>query len=306
MDPGALCRAVESYLCRKNDGHLIRIVGPAFELVCGWAAAGVPQSVVERAIDRTYARYHAKRRRRRPLRIEYCEADVLDLFDEWRRAVGVGAPTAVDGEPEEGAAVLEGALRTAPFRELRDGASAATDEPRGGASAAASELRNRALTSAGEPRDGMIASAGEPARATGSAPRAPRRAATGRKSLAAHLDALAAHLDARQPRPGADATERLLAEAAAAIDEARRGGRTLRGAARRRLTEQLAAFGARLPAAARADADADLVDRLRGEAAGSLEPFRGRMPRAAFATALDAATDRLLAEHFDLPRLTFD
>ena len=45
MDPGALCRAVESYLCRKNDGHLIRIVGPAFEMVCGW---GVRRHSAER------------------------------------------------------------------------------------------------------------------------------------------------------------------------------------------------------------------------------------------------------------------
>ena len=35
------CRQVEAYLCRKNDGHLIRIVGPAFEQVCGWATRGV-------------------------------------------------------------------------------------------------------------------------------------------------------------------------------------------------------------------------------------------------------------------------
>ena len=32
------CREIEAYLCRKNDGHLVRIVGPAFEQVCGWAA----------------------------------------------------------------------------------------------------------------------------------------------------------------------------------------------------------------------------------------------------------------------------
>ena len=27
------CREIESYLCKKNEGHLIRIVGPAFEMV---------------------------------------------------------------------------------------------------------------------------------------------------------------------------------------------------------------------------------------------------------------------------------
>ncbi len=90
-DPGAYCREIESYLCRCNDGHLIRIVGPAFEQVRGWAEAGVPLQVVTAGIDRRLARYRATGPHRRPLRIEFCEADVLDAFDEWRRAVGVGA-----------------------------------------------------------------------------------------------------------------------------------------------------------------------------------------------------------------------
>ncbi len=89
MDPGAYCREVETYLCRRNEGHLIRIVGPAFERVRGWAEAGVPIQVVVQGIDRKLARYLVAGRRRRPLRIEYCEADILDVFDEWRRAVGV-------------------------------------------------------------------------------------------------------------------------------------------------------------------------------------------------------------------------
>ena len=90
-DPGAYCREVESYLCRCNDGHLIRIVGPAFEQVRGWAEAGVPLPVVMAGIDRRVARYRATGPHRRPLRIEFCEAEVLDAFDEWRRAVGVAA-----------------------------------------------------------------------------------------------------------------------------------------------------------------------------------------------------------------------
>ena len=99
-DPESFCRAVEAYLCRKNDGHLIRIVGPAFEQVCGWAQRGIPINVVNRGIDRYFERYYAKGPRRRPVRIEFCEADVLDVFDEWRRAVGV-ARTAPPGEPDE-------------------------------------------------------------------------------------------------------------------------------------------------------------------------------------------------------------
>jgi hypothetical protein len=91
MDPGEFSRALEAYLCRKNDGHLVRIVGPAFEKVCGWAEQGVPLKVAYQGIDRCFERYYAKGPRRRPVRIEFCEADVLDAFDDWRRAVGVAA-----------------------------------------------------------------------------------------------------------------------------------------------------------------------------------------------------------------------
>jgi hypothetical protein len=87
--PEEYCRAIEAYLCRKNDGHLIRIVGPSFDMVCGWAERGVPLKVAMRGIDRYFERYYAKGPRRRPVRIDFCEADVLDVFDEWRRAVGV-------------------------------------------------------------------------------------------------------------------------------------------------------------------------------------------------------------------------
>ena len=104
MDAGSYCREVESYLCRKNDGHLIRIVGPAFELVCNWAERQIPLRVTFRAIDRTYDRYYGKETRRRPLRIEFCEADVLELFDEWRRAVGVGAVADQEVKPVSRAA----------------------------------------------------------------------------------------------------------------------------------------------------------------------------------------------------------
>jgi hypothetical protein len=97
--PEEYCRQLESYLCRKNDGHLIRIVGPAFEQVCGWATRGIPMAVACRGLDRYFERYYARGRRRRPVRIEFCEADVLDVFDEWRRAVGVpAAAESVDAE----------------------------------------------------------------------------------------------------------------------------------------------------------------------------------------------------------------
>ena len=89
MDAAEYCREIEAYLCRKNEGHLVRIVGPVFEQVCGWATQGVPLAVAFKGIDLYCERYYAKGPRRRPVRVEFCEADVLELFDDWRRAVGV-------------------------------------------------------------------------------------------------------------------------------------------------------------------------------------------------------------------------
>ncbi len=93
-DADEYCRELEAYLCRKNDGHLVRIVGPAFERVRAWATQGIPARVACAGIDRYFERYYRRGPRRRPVRIEFCEADVLDAFDDWRRAVGVSAPAA--------------------------------------------------------------------------------------------------------------------------------------------------------------------------------------------------------------------
>ena len=90
MDVPEYCRGIESYLCRKNDGHLIRVVGPSFEIVSRWAQQGVPLKVACAGIDRYFERYYRAGPRRRPVKIDFCEADVLDVFDEWRRAVGIG------------------------------------------------------------------------------------------------------------------------------------------------------------------------------------------------------------------------
>ena len=94
------CRELESYLCRKNDGHLIRIVGPSFERVCGWAAQGIPFKIACQGIDAYFVRYYAKGVRRRPVQIDFCENDILDAFDAWRRAVGVRLPGAEPAEAE--------------------------------------------------------------------------------------------------------------------------------------------------------------------------------------------------------------
>jgi hypothetical protein len=97
------CRELETYLCRKNSGHLIRIVGPAFDRVCSWAERGVPLKVAFRGIDRYCERDALKRGRRRPVRIEFCEADILEAFDQWRRAIGVTAAAAERSESPEAA-----------------------------------------------------------------------------------------------------------------------------------------------------------------------------------------------------------
>jgi hypothetical protein len=92
------CREIETHLCKKNDGHLIRVVGPSFDLVSAWAERGIPLKVALAGIDRYFERYYRRGPRRRPVKIDFCEADVLDVFDEWRRATGVTAATDADAE----------------------------------------------------------------------------------------------------------------------------------------------------------------------------------------------------------------
>ena len=234
MDPGSYCRAVESYLCRKNDGHLIRLVGPSFDLVCGWATQRIPLSVVSRAIDQTFERYYAKGARRRPVRIEFCEADVLELFDDWRRAVGVTGADRVD-------ATVDGS-------------------PSGR-----------------------------------------------RPSLAAHMERVIIGLTAWLG--GGDRPAALGAVAGRIVDEldaARATAKTARGGARHQLMTRLVDVDRELTAVVRETADDGLRVTLRAEAEHDLEPFRGRMPAAAFRQAVEASTDQLLRHHFKLPRVTFE
>jgi hypothetical protein len=115
VDVESYCRDLEAYLCRKNDGHLIRITGPAFERVQGWAEQGIPLTIAEAGIDRCFERYYRKGPRRRPVQILFCEADVLDAFDEWRRAVGIARVT---DDSEGGPAVEEPVPASRPRRSL--------------------------------------------------------------------------------------------------------------------------------------------------------------------------------------------
>lgn len=160
------CREIETYLCRKNDGHLIRIVGPSFDVVSGWAEQGVPLKVAFAGIDRYFERYYRNSRtRRRPVRIDFCDADVLDVFDEWRRSVLVPAGEANDGseaggeEPRRGPSLpahLERALLrltaaradgrlSADFDRYLDEISGELDRARSSAGGVRGEAR-RALT----------------------------------------------------------------------------------------------------------------------------------------------------------------
>jgi len=115
IDVASYCRELEAYLCRKNDGHLIRITGPAFEKVQGWAHQGIPLKVAEAGIDRYFERYYRKGARRRPVQIMFCEADVLDAFDDWRRAVGISR---VGADVEGGPDVEEPAPESRPRKSL--------------------------------------------------------------------------------------------------------------------------------------------------------------------------------------------
>jgi hypothetical protein len=90
LDIGEFCRRVEEHLARVNEGQIIRVVGPAFELVRGWALEGMPLSVVAHGIDLKAERHRAGRSTR-PLRLEFCDADVREVYTRWRRSVGLSA-----------------------------------------------------------------------------------------------------------------------------------------------------------------------------------------------------------------------
>ena len=169
IDVESYARELEAYLCRKNDGHLIRITGPAFEQVQGWAAQGVPIKVAEAGIDRYFERYYRKGPRRRPVRIEFCEADVLDAFDDWRRAVGViqvvadsaGGPDVEDPQPASRprrslASQIEGALARLTVLRGSDQAGPILGPALDAAVRGLDALRPEASRARGEARDELM------------------------------------------------------------------------------------------------------------------------------------------------------
>jgi hypothetical protein len=235
MAPEEYCREIEAYLCRKNDGHLIRIVGPAFERVCRWSERGIPFRIACQGIDRYFVRYYAKGPRRRPVQIDFCEADVLDAFDDWRRAVGVRLPDAAGTEVEK-------------------------------------QIQPR------------------------------------KKSLPDHLDRVCERMIARRagmtpPPPEFDAIlERVTTEAAGFRDLPG----PIRGETRDRVVARLVELDRMMLDAARAQADAAVLEAFRVEAMEQLRPFRDRMPPGVYQRALETAVDRLLREHEKLPTVAFE
>ncbi len=159
-DLNEYCRAVEAHLCRRNEGHLIRVVGPTFELVKDWAETGVPLAIVCEGIDRTVARTAKKGPRRRPLRLEFCAGDVLDGFDRWRRAVGVLAPVEVAASaPKRGTLAAHVDRVVAQLSALRgsDRAPEALQPTIRDIVDAVDRLRADSVTSRGAARDTVLA-----------------------------------------------------------------------------------------------------------------------------------------------------
>ena len=169
IDVESYCRDLEAYLCQKNDGHLIRITGPAFEQVQGWARQGIPLKVAEAGIDRYFERYYRKGARRRPVQIVFCEADVLDAFDDWRRAVGLSRVTTdAAGGPEVEEPMAAGRSRQSLASQI-DGALARLTVLRGSNKAgpiigpaldtavrALDALRPEAARARGQARDALL------------------------------------------------------------------------------------------------------------------------------------------------------
>jgi len=222
----AYCREIEAYLTRKNDGHLIRIVGPSFARVCGWAEQGVPLKVAYAGIDRYFERYYAKGPRRRPVHVDHCEHDVLDMFDDWRRAVGVTATSSNENL-----------------------------EPR--------------------PRESL---------------------ATRLERAMAKLTALRA--GARPPVP-ADLLDGVVRE----LDQMLTPAKHARGTARAAMVDRVANLDRQLLEAARAGLPRADCEGLQAQAEADLAPFRERMTREAWTSAIEAAFDRLVREHAGLPSL---
>jgi hypothetical protein len=316
MSPAEFCRELEAYLCRKNDGHLIRIVGPVFGTVTGWAEQGIPLKVAFKGIDRYFDR-QVHKSRRRPVPIQFCEADILDAFDEWRRALGLSATAARSlatpaPESDAGARRAPAATPLSGDESTSDAAGGRVtgdctdrDVDFGGAGTRGRVTHGVAGGGAtGDRAAGDVANGVEvEARAIG----AEGHAGQGRRkaALQTHIDRVMARLTQRRVEasgPFGAAIDQILGQ----LDALRADAKGLRGDARERVVLSLATLDRGLLDAAAGTFDASGLAAVRTEAARDLETFRARMPPEAFDRALAAAVDRGIRERLRLPTIRVD
>jgi len=128
---------------------------------------GVPLKIALSGIDRYFERYYRAGPRRRPVKIDFCEADVIEAFDAWRRALGLPADTDRAGESaaEEGrprpASSLRAHLERVVMRLTQARATGAVDERFDALAEAVARELDRARASPhglrGAARDALIA-----------------------------------------------------------------------------------------------------------------------------------------------------
>jgi hypothetical protein len=233
--------------------------------VSSWAAQGVPLKVACSGIDRYFERYYRQGPRRRPVKIDFCEADVLDVFDEWRRAVGVTLQSSVVSHQSSDSSHQSSDSSHQSSDSSHQSSESSHQSP---VSSHQSSSRRQSLPEHLERVVLRLSSA----RARG--------------SLGAEFDAL---------------IDRVSTELDAA--RARAGG--LRGQARQAVIDRLTALDAELLQQARASLDGEAAASLAREAGEELAGFRSGMAPEAFERAREAAMDRLVRERFGLPTVGF-
>jgi hypothetical protein len=109
-------------------------------------------------IDRGIERRRTKDARPRPVPIEFCKDDVLDVFDEWRRSVGVSASDATPVDAAGPHSTLPAHLErlVARLTALRGGADRSLDTVLDATVRELDAARTKAKTLRGEAREVLI------------------------------------------------------------------------------------------------------------------------------------------------------
>jgi hypothetical protein len=240
------------------------------------------------------------------VRVEFCEADILDAFDEWRRAIGglpVEASRPLSARPRAGAAASGN--RSAADEGGAAGAGAATATGAGvGAKAGAGAGDATGPDTTGAGATGHAAGEDDGGGGGAEAGGSHGRRKTG---LQTHIDRVMARLTQRRVDVGTNSAlggviDRLLSE----LDTLRAGARGARNETRAALVDRLTSLDRDLIEAARAALDAPALSELQADARRELDPFRSRMPAEAWQTATDAALVRLIRDRWRLPSVHAD